>query len=190
MDSMKANVLRKTCSYLLVAAIPLISQMPGVADLWQPTSAVAQNVNKKSALQLRLNAEKQIVAQDQQGKQTKVWQPLKGQAVVQPGDVLRYTLTGENTSDRPIKNVTINQPIPQGMVYVMKSITAPDDTKITYSVDGGRSFTENPTVQVRLPNGQVETRPAPASAYTHLQFKLPELGAKTTLKATYKTQVR
>lgn len=119
------------------------------------------------------------------------WQALQGQAVVKPGDVLRYTLNGENKSDRSIKNLTLNQPIPKGMVYVLKSVDiANKAAKITYSIDGGRSFVENPTVKVTLPGGKVEIKPAPATAYTNIRLQLPLVAAKTTVKATYLTQVR
>ncbi|MEH1842148.1 MAG: hypothetical protein V7L20_26310 [Nostoc sp.] len=174
----------------LIATVPFVSQVPGIASLWHSTSAIAQNVKPQGQLQLRLEAEKQVVAQDQQGKQSKKWEPLKGQAVVRPGDVLRYTLSGENTSDRPVKNLVLNQPIPKGMVYVLKSVSAANNTKVIYSIDGGRSFVENPTVKVTLPNGKVETKPAPANVYTHIRLQVPLVAAKTTVKATYQTQVR
>jgi uncharacterized repeat protein (TIGR01451 family) len=166
-------------AFALIVTVPFVSQVPGVANIWHSTSAVAQNVQTKGQIQLRL-----------EGKKSKTWQPLKGQAVVQPGDVLRYTLNGENKSDRLVRNLTLNQPIPKGMVYVLKSASATNNAKITYSIDGGRSFVENPTVKVTLPNGKVETKPAPAITYTHIRLQIPSVAAKTTVKATYQTQVR
>ncbi|MEH1785480.1 MAG: hypothetical protein V7L23_07785 [Nostoc sp.] len=177
-------------AFALIAIVPFVGQIPGIANVWHSTSAVAENVKTQGQIQLRLEAEKQVVAQDQQGKQSQKWEPLKGQVVVQPGDVLRYTLSGENKSDRPVKNLTFNQPIPQGMVYVLNSTNVANNAKVIYSIDGGRSFVENPTVKVTLPNGKVETKPAPASAYTHIRLQIPSLAAKTTVKATYQTQVR
>jgi uncharacterized repeat protein (TIGR01451 family) len=172
---------------LLLTTTLLPINLPGVVNF---DNAVAQSQQKQEALKLVLAAEKQVMTTDQQGKQKVTWQALKGQAVVQPGDILRYTLTGENRSDRPIKNLTLNQPIPKGMIYVLKSANFTGDSKITYSIDGGRSFVENPTIKVTLPNGNVETKPAPASAYTHLRFYIPTVAGKTTLKAIYQTQVR
>ncbi|MEH2165709.1 MAG: hypothetical protein V7K41_03340 [Nostoc sp.] len=174
----------------LVATVPFLSQIPGVANIWHSGSAVAQNIKTQGQIQLRLEAEKQVVAQDQQGKQSQKWEPLKGQVVVRPGDVLRYTLSGENKSDRPVKNLTFNQPIPKGMVYVLNSTNVAKNAKVIYSIDGGRSFVENPTIKVTLPGGKVETKPAPATAYTHIRLQIPSLAAKTTVKATYQTQVR
>ena len=174
----------------LIATVPFVSQVPGVASLWHSTSAIAQNVKTQGQIQLHLEAEKQVVAQDQQGKQSKTWQPLKGQVVVRPGDVLRYTLIGENKSDRPVKNLILNQPIPKGMVYVLQSTNVTNNAKVIYSIDGGRSFVENPTVKVTFPDGKVETKPAPANLYTHIRLQVPLVAGKTTVKATYQTQVR
>ncbi|QSJ15622.1 DUF11 domain-containing protein [Nostoc sp. UHCC 0702] len=187
---MKSVYIAGVGAIALIATVPLISQMPGLASLWQSGSATAQNIKSQPQIQLRLEAEKQVVTQDQQGKQIQKWQALKGQAVVQPKDVLRYTLNAENISDRPVKNLTLNQPIPKGMVYVLKSTSVTNNAKITYSIDGGRSFVENPTVKVTLPNGKVETQPAPASAYTNIRLQIPAVAVKTTVKATYETQVR
>ncbi|WP_414529657.1 hypothetical protein [Nodularia chucula] len=175
----------------LMATVSFTGHIPGVAQIWNSGSAVAQNA-AQGQVQLRLEAEQQVTTQDQQGKQVKQWRPLKGEVTVQPGDVLRYTLVGENTGDRPVKNLTLNQPIPQGMVYVLKSATTDvnQNSKITYSIDGGSNFVENPTVRVTLPNGNVEVQPAPASAYTHIRLHLPVVNAKTTVKANYQVQVR
>lgn len=176
---------------LLLTTVSFTTHLPGVVSWWSSNSAVAQRPQKQTALQLRLQAEKQVLTKDQQGKQQVSWQALKGQAQVKPGDVLRYTLTGENTSDRPIKNLTLNQPIPKGMVYVLKSANISNqEAKITYSIDGGRTFVENPTIEVTLPGGTVATQPAPATAYTHIRLQLPLVAAKTTVKAMYQTQIR
>lgn len=169
--------------FALFTTVPFFSQISG--------SAVAQNVKPHGHIQLRLAAEKQVLTKDRQGKQSLKWEPLQGQTVVRPGDVLRYTLSGENKSDRTLKNLTLNQPIPKGMVYVLKSAdTANKEAKITYSIDGGRSFVENPTVKVTLPDGKVALQPAPATAYTNIRLQLPSIAAKTIVKATYLTQVR
>ncbi|MEH2239706.1 hypothetical protein [Nostoc sp.] len=187
---MKRVSLAGLGAFALIATVPFVGQIPGVANVWHSESAIAQNVKTQGQIQLRLEAEKQVVAQDQQGKQSQKWEPLKGQVVVRPGDVLRYTLSGENKSDRPVNNLTLNQPIPKGMVYVLKSANVANNAKLLYSIDGGRSFVENPTVKVTLPGGKVETKPAPATAYTNIRLQIPSLAAKTTVKATYQTQVR
>jgi uncharacterized repeat protein (TIGR01451 family) len=187
---MKRSYLFGLGAVALIASVPVVAQIPAAKNFLQ-SGVNAQNVQKQQQVKLQLDAEKQVVAQDQQGKQIKAWQGLKGQATVQPGDVLRYTISGENFSDKQVKNLTINQPIPKGMTFVLKSTSADakSNSKITYSIDGGRSFVENPTVQVTLPNGKVETKAAPASAYTHLRMQIPSVEAKSVVKGSYQVKV-
>lgn len=176
-----------------VVTAPFFSEMPVFASWHQAGTAIAQNVKPKTPVQLNLSAEKQVTQVDAQGKQRITWKPLQGQVVVNPGDVLRYTVTGANHGDRPIKNLVVNQPIPQGMIYALGSATASTNstTKITYSIDKGTSFVEKPTVQVKLANGKVETKPAPAEAYTNIRWTFASaVSPKKTVKAMYQVKVR
>jgi len=186
---MKRFSIASLSAFVLVWTVPFINQVPGIAPVWQSTSAVAQNNNKKPQLELRLEAKKQVIVKDKEGKEVKTWEALQGQAVVKPGDILQYTLTGSNKGDRPIKNLTLNQPIPKQMVYVLKSTRTSNDGKITYSIDNQRTFSENPTVEVTR-KGKVEIEPAPATAYTHIRIQVPSVPGKATVTATYETQVR
>ena len=176
-------------AFALVVTVPFINQVPGVAPIWQSTSAVAQSNDKKPQLELRLEAKKQVVVKDKEGKEVKTWEALQGQASVKPGDILQYTLTGTNKGDKTIKNLTLNQPIPKEMVYVLKSTKASNDGKITYSIDNQRTFVENPTIEVKKKD-KVEVEPAPATAYTHIRIQVPSVPGKATVTATYETQVR
>jgi uncharacterized repeat protein (TIGR01451 family) len=177
----------------LIAALPFSGTIPGVPSLWNMSSVIASNTQHQPQVHLQLDAEKQVVQQDKENKPKITWKSLSGQAAVIPGDVLRYTISAENFSDHPVKNLTIKQPIPKAMVYVLKSATINGNTgtKIAYSIDGGHTFVENPTVKVTLPSGKVETRPAPATAYTNISWNFgTSVLPKTTIKGTYQLQVR
>jgi len=169
----------------LIAAVPLVN-----SNLW--SAATAENIQKQPQVHLIMDAQKQVLLHNQQGKVTVSWKSLQDNAVVNPGDVLRYTIAGENYSDLPVKNLSINQPIPQQMAYVLKSTAVNTNTgiKVSYSIDGGRTYSENPTIKVKLANGKEETRPAPATAYTNIRLNVPVVAALTTVKATYQAQVR
>jgi uncharacterized repeat protein (TIGR01451 family) len=177
----------------LLAVVPLTGAIPGVPSISVIGSAIAQNIQKQPQMHLQLDAEKQVVSREKANKQTKAsWEFLKGEAIVRPGDMLRYTVSGENFSSSPVKNLTLNQAIPKTMGYVLNSANAniKDGVKITYSIDGGQKFVEKPTVKVTLPNGKEEERPAPASAYTNIRWKFDTAVApKTTVKASYQAQV-
>ena len=176
----------------LIASISFSGQIPVVANIFEGGAAIAQNAAKKGQVQLRLGVEKKIV-KTVNGEQKVSWLPLEGEAKVQPGDVLRYRVTGGNNGEKAVKNLAINQPIPKGMEYVLNSATVNGKAgaKITYSIDGGQTFVENPTVKVKLADGKVETRPAPASAYTHARWKFGEsVAAQATVEGTFKVLVR
>jgi len=188
---MKSVFIAGIGTVISIALVPFISQVSGITPGWLNNSAIAQSANKQSPLQLYLSGEKQLLTKDEQGKPKIAWEPLRGQVV--PGDVLRYTLAAENQSDRQLRNVVLNQPIPQGTVYVMKSINVINvskPVKITYSIDHGRTFVENPTIPVTQPDGKVVTKPAPAISYTNIRLQVPVIPAKATVKATYETKVR
>ncbi|MBW4508869.1 MAG: DUF11 domain-containing protein [Scytonematopsis contorta HA4267-MV1] len=176
----------------LIAAVPLTGTVPALLNIWEVGSAIAQNIQKQPQVQLQLDAEKLVITKDTQGKENKKWQTLKGQAVVLPGDILRYTISGKNISDKPVKNLVIDQAIPKGTIYVLKSAKAVNNVgKIYFRVDAESKFVENPTVKVTVNNGKVATQPAPANKYTHIRFILNNpVAVNTTVKGTYEVRVR
>ncbi len=177
----------------LIASISFSGQIPVVANLFSGGSAIAQNSIEKGKVQLNLQVEKKVIKTTEDGKQEISWKALEGQAKVQPGDVLRYKVNAGNNGDKAVKNLAINQPIPSGMKYVIKSATVGQNkgAKITYSIDGGKTFVENPTVKVKLENGEVETRPAPAEAYTHARWNFGEsVAAKSSVEGSVQVTVK
>lgn len=176
----------------LIAGAAFSSQIPVVANVFEGGAAVAQSA-KKGQVQLRLDAAKKVVSKDAQGQRKVSWQGLNDGAKVQPGDVLRYSITGANNGNKAVKNLAINQPIPPGMTFVRNSATVNENSgaKITYSINGGKTFVANPTVQVKLADGTVETRPAPDTAYTHVRWKFgSSVPAQAKVKGTYQVKVR
>jgi uncharacterized repeat protein (TIGR01451 family) len=189
----------KKQSYLLgLAAITALTIIPFngaplLAKAIDAGSQLADNVLKQPKVELQLTADKQVMQKDEQGQEKLTWQALVGQTVVQPGEVLRYSVKGENQGDRAAKNLAVTQPIPPGTVYVLNS-AAVDKTanaSITYSIDNAKTFVAKPVVKVTLANGQVEERPAPADAYTHVQWSFNAgLDPKAAIKADYQVKVR
>lgn len=142
----------------------------------------------QTPFQLRLEAEKQVVVRNQQGEERVSWQSIADNTIVQPGDVIRYILRSENKSGE-VKNFVLTQPIPQQTVYVLNSATG-KRAKITYSIDGGKTFTANPTIEVINTDGSVEKKPAPASQYTHIRWIFEGAIAVSELEASYQVRVR
>lgn len=167
-----------------VTVLPFVSQ-PVMASLQQAGATIAEAIQRPQ-VQLTLSAEKQVVQADQQ-----VWQPLEGNVTVQPGEVLRYTVTGTNAGKAAAKKLVVTQPVPQQMVYRLDSASNSVAADVVYSIDGGKTFTETPMVEVKLPNGETEMQPAPAEAYTHVRWQFPNnLDPEAQLAASYEVTVR
>ncbi len=174
----------------LVATIPFASNTPVLANLEQAREAIVQAL-KRPDVRLELSAAKQVTIKGQDGKDETIWQNLGDKAVVQPGDLLLYTIQGENKGRKAAKNLVVSQPIPQGMVYELNSAQSYNGAEITFSIDNGKTFVAKPTIEEILPNGEIKYKEAPADAYTNIRWKFngsinPE--GKTT--ATYQLKVR
>lgn len=90
-------------------------------------------------------------------------------AKVIPGTEVIYTITVSNLGDQPADNVVVTDPIPENTTYVDRSAFGAG-TKITYSVDGGKSYDLAGKLKVKDAAGK--SRAATASDYTHIRWVL------------------
>jgi uncharacterized repeat protein (TIGR01451 family) len=168
-----------------VAVIPFDGNTPLLAQAVDVSKSVVSDLFNRPSVKLQLAVEEKVITQDAQGKKKVSWKALGNGAEVESGNVLRYTVTGVNEGTRAAKNLTVVQPIPRGLRYVLNSSTASlGAPEMTYSIDGGKTFVARPMITVTSPNGQVVQRPAPASAYSNVrwQFSQPiDPKAKTVL---------
>lgn len=176
---------------IALIAIPFSGVMPGLASLQPRESAVAQSEKQQASIQLKLAAERQSIIAIASGQLD--WKTLPTDATLRPGETIRYVVTAGNTSDQQIKKLVVTQPIPKGSVYVLGSATLPkvEGATLDYSIDGGKTYNEKPTIRVKLENGEIVTRPAPESMYTNVRWKFGDnFSAKTVAYATYQVRIR
>jgi uncharacterized repeat protein (TIGR01451 family) len=167
-----------------IVTLPFISQ-PVMAGIQQASSTIAQAIQRPQ-VQLNLSAEKWV------GNGEKAnWQTLKGNVTVNPNDTLRYTVVGRNAGKVAAKKLTVTQPIPKQMTYRLGSSQNNDRATTTYSIDNGKSFTNQPMVKVQLTDGKEAMRPAPAEAYTHVRWQFDQsINPSAQVQATYEVKVR
>ena len=91
---------------------------------------------------------------------------------VAPGGAVIYTISAYNTGSKPATDVVVTDPIPEHMDYVDGSASS-EGARVTYSVDGGKTFAAKEKLQVRGKDGM--TRAASATDFTHIrwQFEKP-----------------
>ena len=86
---------------------------------------------------------------------------------VSPDSEVIYTTTFKNITDKPVSNIVINNGVPQHTRYVVGSATG-TNTEITFSVDGGKTYTDEDKLAVTTKDGKV--RPAVADDYTNIRW--------------------
>jgi uncharacterized repeat protein (TIGR01451 family) len=175
----------------LISSISFAAVTPSLASLQTSDPAIAQTDKQEAPVQLKLAAERQSIIAAASGRVD--WKPLPNNASLRPGETIRYVVTASNISDRTIKKLVVKQPIPKGSVYVLGSATLPkvEGATLDYSIDGGKTYSEKPTIRVKLENGEVVTRPAPDNMYTNVRWRFGDnFPAQTVAYATYQVRIR
>ena len=116
---------------------------------------------------------------------------LADAGLVHPGEVLQWNITSENNGTGAARSYKAVGQIPRGTLLVIGSTVADGAADVTYSIDGGRNYSAQPTVEERQADGSVRPVPAPIASYTHVRYEWQDaLAAGSTLNASYKVRVR
>jgi len=115
---------------------------------------------------------------------------LAKSTVVNPGEMLDWTMTSENSGNAPALNYKAVGHIPRGTEFVADSAKA-DGASSVYSIDGGKSYSPQPTIEEKQPDGSVKRVPAPLSMYTDIRYEWADpLAQGGKLSASYKVRVK
>ena len=110
---------------------------------------------------------------------------------VKPGEILDWQIVSANEGTGAEREYKAVGHIPAGTVLVAGSAAAESGSTVTYSVDGGKTFSTQPVVEERQPDGTVKTVPAPVSMYTEVRYEWSDaLAPGGKLSASYKVRVR
>lgn len=117
--------------------------------------------------------------------------PLEKAATVNPGEILDWTITSANDGNAPANNYQTVGQIPKGTVLVAGSTTADGSANVVYSIDNGKTFSAQPTIEEKQADGSVKVVPAPVSMYTQLRYEWSDpLASGGKLQASYKVRVK
>ncbi len=156
----------------LSTTILLNGHLPIVGQLAQPS--LAQAPATKQAIQLRLSQAKKVAIEN--------GFKLVPITAAKPGDIIVYSVTASNISDRPVSKLRIDQKIRPGTVYVARSATPISNASLMFSIDGGKSFSPQPILN---------KKPAPASAYTNIRWSfIGSVAPQSKSNVSYEVEVR
>ena len=110
---------------------------------------------------------------------------------VKPGEIIDWQITSANEGTAGARGYTAVGQIPDGTSFIAGSAAAERGSTVTYSIDGGQTFSTQPVVEQRQPDGTVKKVPAPVSMYTQVRYEWPdELAAGGRFAAAYKVRVK
>ncbi len=116
--------------------------------------------------------------------------PLEKSTVVNPGEILDWTITAENKGNAAALEYKTVGHIPRGTEFVAGTAKS-DGAKALYSIDGGKTFSAQPMIEVKQEDGSVKRVPAPVSMYTEIRYEWSDpLARGGKLSASYKVRVK
>jgi uncharacterized repeat protein (TIGR01451 family) len=110
--------------------------------------------------------------------------------MVKPGEIINWMIDSANEGNGAARDYKAVGQIPVGTSFVAGSAMS-KDASITYSVDGGKTFSAKPMVEEKQADGSTKLVPAPVSSYTQLRYEWStpiEPGQK--ISATYQVRVK
>ena len=159
---------------LLITVLALVLQSFAVPAAAQQNPIVVKNI-----------AETEVETKSAQGSVEKKRIPADKAA---PGAEVIYTTTFTNQGGKAAGNIVINNPVPANTTYAGGSAFG-DNTTITYSADGGKTYAAPEKLIIKTPEGR--ERPALPGDYTHIRWAYKgELAPGKTGSAGFRVLVK
>jgi hypothetical protein len=110
---------------------------------------------------------------------------------VKPGEILDWQIVSSNEGTGAARDYKAVGHIPAGTVLVAGSASGENGSQVTYSIDGGKTFSTQPVIEERQPDGTVKQVAAPVSMYTEVRYEWSDaLAPGGKLSASYKVRVK
>lgn len=168
---MKITTIKSSCLVSFAAFVFLL--MPGQALAEDGTIKFSNKVFK------------QVIVTNEKGK--KEFSFVEPTIAI-PGDVMLYSITFENIGKQTVNNIVVNDPVPNNSKYRMNSATG-KDTKITFSIDGGKNFGNPEDLVVKDKSGKSWV--AKPEEYTHIRWVYEKpLAPGEKAEVSFKTSIK
>lgn len=109
-----------------------------------------------------------------------------------PQDIIEYRLTYANNSKDALRNVAVTDPIPTGTEYVHSTATAPNEGRVEFSIDEGKTFHAWPVRYKKVTkDGREVWAEASADMVTHIRWSIPgEFEPETEITFSYRAVIK
>ena len=109
----------------------------------------------------------------------------------QSGEIIFFTLNYSNSGEQTIRNVVLDDPIPEGMTYLPGTIWG-EDADILFSIDQGASYKKPSLLTYEFIDAQGVTtkRMASPEEYTNIRWVISEVASGSKGQVGFKIRVR
>ncbi|HEX5709375.1 MAG TPA: hypothetical protein VFX96_18885 [Pyrinomonadaceae bacterium] len=174
------NTLKRTFRMLPVVALALV--VAGVG------AAIAQRQIASGGSDGRPEVKIVLAGAVERGEESV---PLDKVESVKPGEVLRWNLTSVNEGAGAARDYKAVGEIPQGTTFIAGTAAAEQGSVVTYSIDGGKTYSTQPIIEERQADGTTKRVPAPVSMYTQVRYEWKDaLASGGRVGASYKVRVK
>lgn len=181
--------MKTTTRMRLICALLAVSALAAAAGATTPGRAAIATLSRAASRPNVLIHLQATVDRDVQGVTYRV--PAAEAGTVRSGEKIYWAVTWENKGDAPAHGFKATNRITPGTQLVPGSVHLPEGTAVTYSTDGGKTFSATPKVPARQPDGTVDYAPAPVSAYDHIRFEAAApVAPGARAQAIYEVRVR
>jgi len=118
------------------------------------------------ALTAQQTVQKEVVVKNADGSEQVRYEDA---SLVTPGERIVYTLNFNNDQVEPASNLVLTMPIPGEITY-LEGTAENDQSVVTYSADGGQTFTTRDSVMVA--DGFGSQRAASTEELTHIRWNI------------------
>jgi uncharacterized repeat protein (TIGR01451 family) len=117
--------------------------------------------------------------------------PVEKANLVKQGELLDWTIKSENSGAAAASDYKAVGRIPAGTSFVAGSAKVEGSAKVGYSLDGGKSYSTNPTIEEKQADGSTKKVAAPVSMYTNVRYEWADpLAPGGHVTASYKVRVK
>ena len=116
---------------------------------------------------------------------------LEKNETVKAGEEINWNINSVNSGAGDAQDYRVVGQVPAGTAFVAQTAKGDGEPKVTYSIDGGKSYAEQPMIDETQPDGSIKKVAAPVSAYTQVMFEWAKpLVSQTKINAAYRVRVK
>ena len=116
---------------------------------------------------------------------------LEKAETVKAGEVLAWNISSANEGTADAQNYRVVGQVAKGTTFIAGTAKGEGSPAITYSIDDGKTFSAQPLIDEKQPDGTIKKVPAPVSMYTQVKFEwATPIVSDTKVNATYRVRVK